>query len=333
VPPHRLLWCAALLAAIIPVGSTTALAQGGIELTYEQWWHSTSGSVYGVAYHDRLLGPFSWSLGGYHLDDHRSPLDRTQTGAAATLALGRDGSGLYALAGAALGVRHADGNFDASWEVGTGWSVRFLSVFALALQVGYRWEDEGVRGFWRLEPADRHGFEIGGRFAIGRAPTRGRPRPSTGPAFAPPTREEIERAAAAPGTSSESADLAVQVVESALGAMGSPYEWGGDDTNGYDCSGLIQWAYGEHGILLPRMSADQARMGTLIPKDVDALRPGDILGFAVNGSGVSHVGLYVGDGRFIHSASTGVRLSSLSASDSESRYWRARWVSARRILN
>jgi len=56
--------------------------------------------------------------------------------------------------------------------------------------------------------------------------------------------------------------------------------WGGTEANGFDCSGLVQWAYGRHGIRLPRMSRDQARSGSEITPVVDALRPGDILLFA-----------------------------------------------------
>jgi cell wall-associated NlpC family hydrolase len=115
--------------------------------------------------------------------------------------------------------------------------------------------------------------------------------------------------------------------------MGTPYRWGGTGEDGYDCSGLIQYAYGEHGILLPRTSRDQSRLGVLVGKDISELRPGDILGFSTTGAGVTHVGLYVGDGSFIHSASSGVKVSSLDGSDGDSRYWRQRWISARRILN
>jgi cell wall-associated NlpC family hydrolase len=124
------------------------------------------------------------------------------------------------------------------------------------------------------------------------------------------------------------------VVETALAAMGSPYQWGGTDANGFDCSGLIQFAYAKHGVLLPRMSRDQARMGQAADREVSTLRPGDILAFSEAGtaSRVTHVGLYVGGGQFIHSAGTGVKLSSLDGEDGDSRWWRQRWVGARRIV-
>jgi hypothetical protein len=333
VATHRVLLVAALGAALISVRTETARAQSGLEVTYGSWWLDGRAQLYGVAVYDRLFGPFSWGVGGYHLDEHRSLVDRTQTGADFELAVGRDGHGLYGVARTGLGIRHDDGNLDANWMVGAGWSVRLLSIFALSIETGYRWEDEGVRGFWRLDPSDRRGVVVGARFAFGGARSRREPSGGAGPVYQPPPRDVIAHAAAAGGTTEESADLAVAVVETALDAMGTPYRWGGSDSDGYDCSGLIQWAYGEHGILLPRVSRDQARTGTLLPKDVAALRPGDILAFAASGGGVSHVGLYVGEGKFIHSASEGVKLSSLTASDPDSRWWRARWLSARRILN
>ena len=114
--------------------------------------------------------------------------------------------------------------------------------------------------------------------------------------------------------------------------MGTPYRWGGGSANGYDCSGLIQYAYGEHGIILPRVSREQARMGIAVERQIDVLRAGDILGFAVDGAGVSHVGLYIGEGQFIHSASAGVKLSSLTATDPDSMWWKNRWIATRRIL-
>jgi cell wall-associated NlpC family hydrolase len=70
-----------------------------------------------------------------------------------------------------------------------------------------------------------------------------------------------------------------------------------------------------------------------VERGVANLLPGDILGFSVERSGVTHVGLYVGDGMFIHSASGGVKLSSLTESDPDNRWWQQRWVATRRIIN
>jgi cell wall-associated NlpC family hydrolase len=68
-----------------------------------------------------------------------------------------------------------------------------------------------------------------------------------------------------------------------------------------------------------------------VDKQLDALLPGDILTFSNNGGRVTHVGLYLGDGRFIHSASDGVQISLLSPDDVYGRWWWRRWVGARRV--
>ena len=312
-------------------------AQGGLAVTYGRWWHdSSSSTTLTAAYYAKLLGPFDFGLGMYHLDDSRSALDRTQTGGELSLAMGRRGGGLYLVGSLGMGVRHENGNVDALWSAGAGYGLRLLGFVQLGVEARYRVEDTSVRGFWRVGPGNRRGFSLDARLALGLpggGGGRGQPQP-TGPTYSPPSAPEIFEAAHGEGVTEESADLAVSVVQTALDAMGTPYKWGGSSEGGYDCSGLIQYAFGEHGILLPRVSRDQARAGTLIDKDVAALRPGDILGFSIEGRGVSHVGLYVGDGTFIHSASSGgVKLSSLTATDPESRWWRQRWIVARRVLN
>ena len=123
--------------------------------------------------------------------------------------------------------------------------------------------------------------------------------------------------------------IGVGVVEVALQYLGTPYEWGGTDANGFDCSGLIQFSYARFGIRLPRVSTAQLREGSRVDPAPGALRPGDVLGFsATPGGKTSHVGLYVGDGDFIHSSSSGVRISTL-----DSRYWQEHLVAARRIVD
>jgi len=127
---------------------------------------------------------------------------------------------------------------------------------------------------------------------------------------------------------------AADVVRTALDAIGSPYQWGGTAANGFDCSGLIQYAYGQHGVRVPRMSRDQATAGTDVTPVVEALQPGDILLFSARpGGGVTHVGMYVGESKFIHSSSTGVKLSRLDPHDPEGAYWIERWVGARRVMS
>ncbi len=129
-------------------------------------------------------------------------------------------------------------------------------------------------------------------------------------------------------SSEEAARITAGVVELALDAIGTPYEWGGTDANGFDCSGLIQWAYAQFGISLPRVSTEQIRTGSRVDLAPDALRPGDILGFSLDDPNkTSHVGLYVGDYEFIHSSSTGVRTSDIT-----NPYWQEHLISARRVV-
>jgi cell wall-associated NlpC family hydrolase len=141
-----------------------------------------------------------------------------------------------------------------------------------------------------------------------------------------------------PGLSLDETELFGQgIVGTAREAMGRPYRLGGkgDDGSGFDCSGLIQFAYGQHGVALPRISADQAQAGVGIPREVEQLLPGDLLTFSRNPGGkqVTHVGMYVGEGRFIHSSSSrGVTESALMQDDPEGRWWIKRWVGARRVI-
>ncbi len=340
MPTCRSLCAGALFGACLLLGASDLGAQGsGFDVAYGRWWlDDEPAETFAATYFHRLFGPFDYGLGLFHVDDRRSAVDRTQTGGELALGLWRDGKGPYLFGAGGLGMRHRDGNVDANWRAGAGFALRPFSFLSLSVEAAYRVEDRQVRGFWRLDPLDRRGWWLQGRLALGsftavpRAPRGPRGNPGRD-GFRAPSRDAIARAAGSDGMSRESAELAAAVVETALDVMGTPYRWGGSDTDGYDCSGLIHYAYGENGILLPRVSRSQARMGVLVDRQVAALRPGDILAFAVNGRGVSHVGLYVGDGTFIHSASSGVKLSSLTASDPDSRWWRQRWVEARRILN
>jgi cell wall-associated NlpC family hydrolase len=122
--------------------------------------------------------------------------------------------------------------------------------------------------------------------------------------------------------------ITAQVIEIALGSIGTPYEWGGTNANGFDCSGLIQFAYGEVGIGLPRTSRAQLRAGSPVTAEAAMLLPGDVLGFSGDRPAkASHVGLYLGGDRFIHSSSSGVRISTL-----RNPYWQQRLIAARRMV-
>ena len=126
-----------------------------------------------------------------------------------------------------------------------------------------------------------------------------------------------------------------EVIRIAEGEIGRRYQLGGrgEAGDGFDCSGLIQYAYARLGITLPRRSLDQATQGIRIEKRESQLRAGDILTFSSSGGRVTHVGLYMGDGRFIHSASRGVQVSRLSQEDPYGRWWYRRWVGVRRVVS
>lgn len=327
---------AVLVTSLAP--SEVRAQDSGFEVLYGFWHPDSTATTMSAAYFHALFGPFTWGLGVTHLDDRRATADHTLTGAELSLRLFGRNSGPYAVGSAGLGVRHTDGNVDALWSAGAGYQLRVLSVIRLGVEARYRTEDTRVAGFWRLDPSDRRGWEVQGRlaFSIGGGGTH-TPMASTsgsapGGPLTPPSADAIHDIATHDGASDASATLATSVVETAIDVMGTPYRWGGTTDNGFDCSGLIQYAYGQHGIILPRISRDQLRMGTSVDARVDALRPGDLLGFAIEGNQISHIGMYVGNGKFVHSASGGVKLSSLTEQDPDSRWWQHRFVKARRII-
>ncbi|HEY9418243.1 MAG TPA: NlpC/P60 family protein [Pseudonocardia sp.] len=98
-------------------------------------------------------------------------------------------------------------------------------------------------------------------------------------------------------------------LKAAMGAMGTPYHWGGTGRGGFDCSGLAQWAYRKAGVSLPRSSRAQSGVGTLVSRA--DLRPGDLVFFY---RPVSHVGIYVGNGNVVHAPESGdvVKVSPIS---------------------
>ena len=117
-----------------------------------------------------------------------------------------------------------------------------------------------------------------------------------------------------------------QVLEEAYDLEGTPYCYSGDTPDCFDCSGFVSYCYGMVGIELPRTSRDQYRTGERV---IDGLQHGDLVFFNTSGRGVSHVGIYVGKNRFIHSStSSGVMVSSLS-----NRYWQPRYLGARRVTD
>jgi cell wall-associated NlpC family hydrolase len=334
---RRLVSGAAAVATILPL---TGLAgqTSSFDLSIGRWWRQGPGvaTLYSGTWRQRFAGPIWWGVGLVHVEDQETLADMTTTGGEFGINLGLPQRGPFAAGTVGLGMRHGTGDVTASWSARAGYTFRLGSVIKLGAELGYRADDPSFRGFWRLNPTDRSGvmLQAGLGLSLGGNPRRSaRPTTTVAPApLAVPSEAIINNAARDAGASETVAALTSSVVQTAIDQMGTPYHWGGTDSNGFDCSGLIQYAYAQHGIILPRVSRDQARTGHRVDPNWHSLRPGDILAFAVEGSRVSHVGLYVGEGRFIHSSSDGVQLSSLTSSDAESRWWQDRWVAARRIV-
>jgi len=119
------------------------------------------------------------------------------------------------------------------------------------------------------------------------------------------------------------------VLTQALAQLGTPYRWGGSTPNtGFDCSGLVRYVFKTAlGIELPRISREQAQGG--LPVKQQELTPGDLVFFSRSGKGINHVGIYLGDGRFVHAPRRGrnVSISKLEG------YWHKRFLQARRIAD
>ena len=117
------------------------------------------------------------------------------------------------------------------------------------------------------------------------------------------------------------------VAGTALGLRGAPYREGGADPNGFDCSGFVQYVFGQHAVPMPRSVTEQLRVGQ--PVEADDLAPGDLVFFSTVAPGASHVGIAIGGDEFVHAPSSRgeVRVERLSAP-----YWSQRFVRGRRVL-
>ena len=121
-------------------------------------------------------------------------------------------------------------------------------------------------------------------------------------------------------------DPGTQVANLAQEYVGARYRWGGASPAGFDCTGFVKWVFSEFGVDLPRNEAGQLASGTSVA--ADDLHPGDLLVFAnTYRRGLSHVGIYLGQGRFVHAVdeSHGVMVSDLWDG-----YWAPRFVGASR---
>jgi cell wall-associated NlpC family hydrolase len=119
---------------------------------------------------------------------------------------------------------------------------------------------------------------------------------------------------------------AARAADHALAMVGAPYRYGGVDPDGFDCSGLVHYSFRKIGISLPRDTRSLRKVGMLI--DLNDLATGDLVFFDQEGKKSSHVGIYLGDGSFVHAPSTGGRVR---ADKIDLTYWRKHFTEARRI--
>ena len=157
-----------------------------------------------------------------------------------------------------------------------------------------------------LTPQQRTALAGPGPLPAG-APAPGAPAPDAAPPGAPPPGGQPPGEAPPPGgmfglpPGGVGGGDRATVVQAALTQVGSPYVWGGAAPGGFDCSGLVMWAFQQAGISLPHSSQALAHGGQAV--SLSDLQPGDVLTFY---SDASHAGLYIGDGMMIHSSTYGV---------------------------
>jgi cell wall-associated NlpC family hydrolase len=133
---------------------------------------------------------------------------------------------------------------------------------------------------------------------------------------------------AAQAVQAEAAPNRVQtVLKRALALLGTPYRWGGNSPDGFDCSGLVGYVFRTTlGIELPRVSREMANNGEKVERT--ALTAGDLVFFSRRGKRVDHVGIYVGNGQFVHAPRSG---KDVMVSELDTGYWSGKFLQARRV--
>ncbi|CQR73089.1 Gamma-DL-glutamyl hydrolase precursor [Sporomusa ovata DSM 2662] len=134
-------------------------------------------------------------------------------------------------------------------------------------------------------------------------------------------------AAIIPKTAASTDTKATEIIKNAQKYMGVPYVWGGTTPAGWDCSGYTQYVMKESGITIPRTAAEQFNSGIAVNKN--DLKIGDLVFFTTYKAGASHVGFYMGDGKFIHASSVAKQVTINSLSED---YYTEHYIGARRYI-
>ncbi|MEH7419103.1 C40 family peptidase, partial [Neobacillus drentensis] len=149
-------------------------------------------------------------------------------------------------------------------------------------------------------------------------------KPATSESTAATNSATVQKPAASTETAQKPAAASTSVVEGVIAEakkyIGSPYKWAGNTPAGFDCSGFTVYVFNKVGISLPRTAATQWDAAT----PVSSPRVGDLVFFETYKVGPSHVGIYLGDNKFISAASTGVTISDMTSS-----YWKTRYLGAK----
>ncbi|PKR84954.1 C40 family peptidase [Heyndrickxia camelliae] len=115
-----------------------------------------------------------------------------------------------------------------------------------------------------------------------------------------------------------------KVITVAKKYIGTPYRYGGITPKGFDCSGFVSYSYKKAGVALPHSAAAMFKKGKSVKKS--KLKPGDLVFFNTGSKKVSHVAIYIGNNKVIHSVSKGVKIDCLS-----NPYWKTRYIGAKRV--
>lgn len=121
-------------------------------------------------------------------------------------------------------------------------------------------------------------------------------------------------------------DPGARIAALAVSLVGAPYQFGGADAAGFDCSGLALYVHEQAGLTIPRTAREQRRSARKVP--IDQLSPGDLVFFRIHSRHVDHVGIYAGSGRFVHAPRAG---GAVAYGDLTDDYYRSRLAGAGRF--